>query len=101
MVARSVRAAEGVQSSSGPDVLTRSNLPPGSAPARLAWSHELAALAHRARPVSVLEAAAILVAGGIAGTINTVVGSGTLVTFPVLLAFGYRRWGPTSPTPSA
>lgn len=39
--------------------------------------------------MSVLEAAAILVAGGIAGTINTVVGSGTLVTFPVLLAFGY------------
>ena len=24
-----------------------------------------------------------------AGTINTVVGSGTLITFPVLLAFGY------------
>jgi uncharacterized protein len=28
-------------------------------------------------------------AGIVAGTINTVVGSGTLVTFPVLLAFGY------------
>src|SRR4051812_49734996 len=39
--------------------------------------------------MSVLEAVAILVAGLFAGTINTVVGSGTLVTFPVLLAFGY------------
>src|SRR6476620_1242170 len=28
-------------------------------------------------------------AGIVAGTINTVVGSGTLITFPVLLAFGY------------
>lgn len=35
-----------------------------------------------------LEAAAILLAGVGAGTINTVVGSGTLVTFPTLLAFG-------------
>ena len=33
--------------------------------------------------------AAIFAAGIVAGTINTVVGSGTLVTFPVLLAFGY------------
>ena len=32
---------------------------------------------------------AILLAGVIAGTINTVVGSGTLFTFPILLAFGY------------
>jgi uncharacterized membrane protein YfcA len=32
--------------------------------------------------------AAILLAGVAAGTINTVVGSGTLVTFPALLAFG-------------
>ncbi len=32
--------------------------------------------------------AAILLAGLAAGTINTVVGSGTLVTFPTLLAFG-------------
>jgi uncharacterized membrane protein YfcA len=32
--------------------------------------------------------AAILFAGVAAGTINTVVGSGTLVTFPTLLAFG-------------
>jgi uncharacterized membrane protein YfcA len=33
--------------------------------------------------------AAIFVAGIAAGTINTVVGSGTLITFPTLLAFGY------------
>ncbi len=32
---------------------------------------------------------AILAAGIAAGTINTVVGSGTLITFPTLLAFGY------------
>jgi uncharacterized protein len=38
--------------------------------------------------VSALEVAAILVAGVAAGTINTVVGSGTLITFPTLLAFG-------------
>ena len=31
----------------------------------------------------------ILAAGLAAGTINTVVGSGSLITFPVLLAFGY------------
>jgi hypothetical protein len=35
------------------------------------------------------EAIAIGAAGFGAGTINTVVGSGTLLTFPVLLAFGY------------
>ena len=34
------------------------------------------------------EIVAILVAGMAAGTINTVVGSGTLITFPTLLAFG-------------
>jgi uncharacterized protein len=32
---------------------------------------------------------AIFAAGMAAGTINTVVGSGTLITFPTLLAFGY------------
>jgi uncharacterized membrane protein YfcA len=32
---------------------------------------------------------AIALAGLAAGTVNTVVGSGTLITFPVLLAFGY------------
>ncbi|HWT95218.1 MAG TPA: sulfite exporter TauE/SafE family protein [Solirubrobacteraceae bacterium] len=36
-----------------------------------------------------LEALAVLAAGVWAGAINTVVGSGTLVTFPVLLAVGY------------
>jgi uncharacterized membrane protein YfcA len=39
--------------------------------------------------VSPLDALAIFLAGIVAGTINTVVGSGTLFTFPVLLAFGY------------
>jgi uncharacterized membrane protein YfcA len=38
--------------------------------------------------VSVFEVVAILLAGIAAGTINTVVGSGTLITFPTLLAFG-------------
>jgi uncharacterized protein len=36
-----------------------------------------------------LHALAIFVAGMAAGAINTLVGSGTLITFPVLLAFGY------------
>jgi uncharacterized membrane protein YfcA len=35
------------------------------------------------------EALLVLAAGLAAGTINTVVGSGTLITFPVLLALGY------------
>lgn len=35
-----------------------------------------------------LEMAAVLLAGVAAGTINTVVGSGTLITFPTLLALG-------------
>jgi uncharacterized protein len=39
--------------------------------------------------VSPLHAIAIFGAGIAAGTINTVVGSGTLITFPVLLTFGY------------
>jgi uncharacterized membrane protein YfcA len=39
--------------------------------------------------LTLLEAVAVLVAGVAAGTINTVVGSGTLITFPVLLAVGY------------
>jgi uncharacterized membrane protein YfcA len=39
--------------------------------------------------MSLLHAVAIFAAGIVAGTINTVVGSGTLVTFPVLLGFGY------------
>jgi uncharacterized membrane protein YfcA len=39
--------------------------------------------------VGIGEVAALLGVGMAAGTINTVVGSGTLVTFPTLLAFGY------------
>jgi uncharacterized protein len=39
--------------------------------------------------VSPLECVLVLAAGVFAGAINTVVGSGTLVTFPVLLAVGY------------
>jgi uncharacterized protein len=39
--------------------------------------------------MSVLEALAVLLAGIWAGIVNTVVGSGTLITFPVLLAVGY------------
>ncbi|MGH3346364.1 MAG: sulfite exporter TauE/SafE family protein [Nocardioides sp.] len=38
--------------------------------------------------MSPFEAVAFLVAGVAAGTMNTVVGSGTLITFPTLLAFG-------------
>src|SRR5580704_9410758 len=40
-------------------------------------------------PMSVLQAIAIAAAGVAAGTINTAVGSGTLLSFPTLLAFGY------------
>jgi uncharacterized membrane protein YfcA len=39
--------------------------------------------------LSVSEILCFALAGMAAGTINTVVGSGTLITFPVLLAFGY------------
>jgi uncharacterized membrane protein YfcA len=39
--------------------------------------------------VNLLDAALVLIAGMGAGTINTVVGSGTLITFPTLLALGY------------
>ncbi len=39
--------------------------------------------------MTVWEAIAVVIAGVFAGGINTVVGSGTLVTFPVLLAVGY------------
>jgi uncharacterized protein len=40
-------------------------------------------------PHDLLRAIAIFAVGLAAGTINTVVGSGTLITFPTLLAFGY------------
>jgi uncharacterized protein len=36
-----------------------------------------------------LEALAVLLAGAVAGGVNTVVGSGSLITFPTLLAVGY------------
>ena len=39
--------------------------------------------------MSVLETLAIVGAGLVAGTINTIVGSGSLITFPTLLAFGF------------
>jgi uncharacterized membrane protein YfcA len=39
--------------------------------------------------VELLDAALILLAGLVAGAINAVVGSGTLITFPTLLALGY------------
>jgi len=39
--------------------------------------------------MSPFEVVAIFAAGLAAGTINTIVGSGSLVTFPTLLAFGY------------
>ena len=38
---------------------------------------------------SLLQGIAVFLAGIVAGTINTVVGSGTLFTFPVLLSIGY------------
>ena len=38
--------------------------------------------------MSPLEAVLVALAGVAAGTINAVVGSGTLITFPTLLAFG-------------
>src|SRR6201999_2526728 len=41
------------------------------------------------RPVNLLQALAVLAAGFTAGGINAIVGSGSLVTFPVLLAVGY------------
>ena len=39
--------------------------------------------------MSFLHFVAILLAGTAAGTINTVVGSGSLITFPTLVALGY------------
>ena len=39
--------------------------------------------------MSAFEVVAVLLAGLAAGTINTIVGSGTLITFPTLLFFGY------------
>lgn len=39
-----------------------------------------------------IEVVAILAAGLAAGTINTIVGSGSLITFPTLLAFGFAPY---------
>jgi uncharacterized membrane protein YfcA len=39
--------------------------------------------------MTVLEALAVLAAGAVAGSVNAVVGSGSLITFPTLLAVGY------------
>ena len=39
--------------------------------------------------MSVLDVVAIIAAGFAAGTINTIVGSGSLITFPTLLVLGY------------
>ena len=39
--------------------------------------------------MGIAEAFAIFVAGAAAGTVNAVVGSGSLITFPTLLAFGF------------
>jgi uncharacterized membrane protein YfcA len=43
--------------------------------------------------VSLWEIVAIFLAGVAAGTINTIVGSGSLISFPTLLAFGYPAVG--------
>ena len=40
--------------------------------------------------MTALEIGAIFAAGVAAGTINTIVGSGSLITFPTLLAFGFK-----------
>jgi uncharacterized protein len=39
--------------------------------------------------MTVVEALAVLLAGAVAGGVNAVVGSGSLITFPTLLAVGY------------
>lgn len=39
--------------------------------------------------MTLFEAAILFLAGIAAGTINSVIGSGTLITFPAILAFGY------------
>lgn len=52
-------------------------------------SHWIKVLRDRAGdPVTLLQAVAILMAGVAAGVINTVVGSGSLITFPTLLSLG-------------
>jgi uncharacterized membrane protein YfcA len=58
--------------------------PDGRAPVRITGRAR-----YDRRPVGAAEIVAIAAAGMAAGAINTLVGSGTLITFPVLLAFGY------------
>jgi uncharacterized membrane protein YfcA len=48
------------------------------------WRH-----ADTVLPVTVLEMLAVAGAGGVAGAVNTIVGSGSLITFPTLLAVGF------------
>ena len=45
--------------------------------------------ARQTEPVTPLGALAVVAAGTLAGAVNTIVGSGSLVTFPTLLALGY------------
>jgi hypothetical protein len=61
-----------------------------SLPKRRRWDSQAAGrLASHLISLTPLSALAIASAGLAAGTINTVVGSGTLITFPVLLGLGY------------
>src|ERR1700733_362789 len=53
------------------------------------WSAPTGPEHPRRTHMSLLHALGIFGAGIVAGTINTVVGSGTLFTFPILLSFGY------------
>ena len=41
--------------------------------------------------MSLTEYAAIMLAGLVAGTVNTIVGAGSLITFPLLVAIGVPR----------
>ena len=63
----------------------------GERPTAAAGTHLARAGADRLPALmQVAEALAILAAGMAAGAINAVVGSGTLITFPVLIALGYQ-----------
>lgn len=53
---------------------------------------------HGGFAMNIWEMLAVFAAGISAGAINTIVGSGTLITFPVLLAVGLPRSPPPSPT---
>jgi uncharacterized membrane protein YfcA len=57
--------------------------PPGTAPLHLDEQSTVPST------MSVLEALLVIGVGFLAGTINTIVGSGSLITFPTLLAIGY------------